>query len=135
VGPPTPATVLVDGNNVIGSRADGWWRDRAGAARRLVTRLQAFAAVPGAPTVEVVFDVLPRDGREGDDAGVHVYGPARRGRDAADDRIVALVAGRDDADAIEVVTSDRALADRVRSLGASVSGARAFLARLEAAGC
>ena len=25
--------VIVDGNNVIGSRPDGWWRDRAGATR------------------------------------------------------------------------------------------------------
>jgi len=31
--------VVVDGNNVMGSRPDGWWRDRAGAARRLVGHL------------------------------------------------------------------------------------------------
>ena len=24
------STVLVDGNNVMGSRPDGWWRNRAG---------------------------------------------------------------------------------------------------------
>ena len=30
------STVLVvDGANVVGSRPDGWWKDRAGAARRL----------------------------------------------------------------------------------------------------
>ncbi len=28
--------VFVDGNNVMGSRPDGWWRDRADAARRVV---------------------------------------------------------------------------------------------------
>jgi hypothetical protein len=28
--------IVVDGNNVMGSRPDGWWKDRAGAARRLV---------------------------------------------------------------------------------------------------
>ena len=34
------ATVLiVDGANVVGSRPDGWWRDRAGAAARLHGRL------------------------------------------------------------------------------------------------
>jgi hypothetical protein len=32
-------TVVVDGNNVIGSVADGWWRDRPKAARRLLARL------------------------------------------------------------------------------------------------
>jgi 8-oxo-dGTP diphosphatase len=31
----SPLTVIVDGANVVGSRPDGWWRDRAGAARRL----------------------------------------------------------------------------------------------------
>ena len=30
-----PVTIIVDGANVIGSRPDGWWRDRAGAAARL----------------------------------------------------------------------------------------------------
>ena len=33
--------VFVDGNNVMGSRPDGWWRDRAGAAR-----LSAFQIAP-----------------------------------------------------------------------------------------
>jgi 8-oxo-dGTP diphosphatase len=28
-------TIIVDGANVVGSRPDGWWRDRAGAASRL----------------------------------------------------------------------------------------------------
>ncbi|WP_324273440.1 hypothetical protein [Blastococcus brunescens] len=36
--------LLVDTANVVGSRPDGWWRDRAGAATRLLARL---AAVPG----------------------------------------------------------------------------------------
>ena len=32
-------TLVVDGANVVGSRPDGWWTDRAGAARRLHERL------------------------------------------------------------------------------------------------
>ena len=32
--------LIVDGANVVGSRPNGWWRDRAGAAERLH---QAFA--------------------------------------------------------------------------------------------
>jgi len=33
--------VIVDGANVVGSRPDGWWRDRAGAARKLAGKLSA----------------------------------------------------------------------------------------------
>src|SRR5512142_1865961 len=41
----SPGVVLVvDVANVMGSRPDGWWRDRAGAAARLLARL---AALPG----------------------------------------------------------------------------------------
>ncbi len=38
-----PVTVIVDGANVMGARADGWWRDRAGAAARLYGELAALA--------------------------------------------------------------------------------------------
>ena len=31
--------VFVDANNVMGSRPNGWWRDRAEAARRLVAEI------------------------------------------------------------------------------------------------
>ncbi len=47
--------MIVDGANVMGSRADGWWRDRAGAMARLHGELAALAArgirgpVPGDP--------------------------------------------------------------------------------------
>ena len=34
-----PQVIVVDAANVIGSRPDGWWRDRPGAARRLLTKL------------------------------------------------------------------------------------------------
>ena len=126
-------TVIVDGNNVIGTRPDGWWRDRAGAAGALLTRLQRLAAL-GEPSVEVVFDVAPAGVGEGLHERVRVHSPRRHGRDAADDRIVALLADRD-AREVEVVTSDRALAARVRARGAAVTGARTFLERLDASGC
>jgi len=35
---------VVDVANVMGSRPDGWWRDRAGAAVRLYSELAALAA-------------------------------------------------------------------------------------------
>src|SRR5882757_3455600 len=34
-----PRVIVVDAANVVGSRPDGWWRDRPGAARRLLTKL------------------------------------------------------------------------------------------------
>jgi predicted RNA-binding protein with PIN domain len=126
-------TTLVDGNNVIGSVPDGWWRDRPGAVRRLVARLQRFVAEDGR-ALHVVFDVGQPDLPEGDHDGVFVHYATRKGRDAADDRILELLdAGF--ADEVEVVTSDRGLADGSRLRGASVTGAGSFLERLEQAGC
>ncbi|MGD0241688.1 MAG: hypothetical protein ABSB59_15365 [Streptosporangiaceae bacterium] len=37
-------TIVVDVANVMGSRPDGWWRDRAGAAVRLHTQITRLAA-------------------------------------------------------------------------------------------
>ena len=37
-------SLIVDGANVMGSRADGWWRDRPGAMARLHGELAALAA-------------------------------------------------------------------------------------------
>src|SRR5438067_6042560 len=43
-------TILVDVANVLGSRPDGWWRDRAGATARLLDRLSQLAgAEPTGP--------------------------------------------------------------------------------------
>jgi len=39
-----PVVLVVDVANVMGSRPDGWWRDRAAAATRIV---QGLAALPG----------------------------------------------------------------------------------------
>jgi predicted RNA-binding protein with PIN domain len=116
-----PARLIVDGNNVIGSRPDGWWRDRTGAARRLVEQIGAWAD----EDVLVVFD-----GRAPDDfpapARVEVRFAERGGRDAADDVIAALVAADAAPETLRVVTSDAELARRVREHGAGVTGARGF---------
>jgi hypothetical protein len=57
----------------------------------------------------------------------------RSGRDAADDDVAALVARHPEPASLRVVTSDGALADRVRSFGGEVVGAGAFLRRLDEA--
>lgn len=121
---------LVDGSNVVGARPDGWWRDRPAAARRLIARLVALAAQ--GDEVTVVFDGRPAepDGEGTRDRFTVLWAP-RPGPDAADDRIVELVTadpGRADR---KVVTSDRALAARVRALGAPVMGAGALLRVLD----
>jgi len=122
--------LIVDGNNVIGSRPDGWWRDRPGAARRLVAALQRLAAATG-DRVAVVLDGRPlADIPEGVHAGVLVAYATRAGRDAADDRIVAEVARDHDPASLTVITSDRQLAERVRAHGARVEGSGSLLDRL-----
>jgi predicted RNA-binding protein with PIN domain len=120
---------VVDGMNVIGSRPDGWWRDRPAAMRALVERLAAFARATGEP-VTVFFDGRPTD--TGDPGTVAVRFASRRGRNAADDEIAAFVAEAGEPGAVRVVTSDGELAQRVRSSGAEVAGAGEFRRRLDA---
>src|SRR2546429_9285941 len=125
---------VVDGMNVIGARPDGWWRDRDAAARRLLVRLQ-HAVERSDDEISVVLAGRPLpDVPEGVHRGVTVHYARRAGRDAADDRIVELVATEKDVRELRVVTSDRALADRVSEIGATTEGARAFLRRLERLG-
>ncbi len=119
---------VVDASNVIGSRPDGWWRDRDGATRRLVADLARFAAETGEP-VTVVLDAGPPDLADAD--GIDVVFARRRGRDAADDEIVALLEAAPDPSAHRVVTSDADLAARVRALGAEVQGAGGFRRSLD----
>ena len=121
---------LVDGMNVIGSRPDGWWRDRDGAGRRLAGELAGYARATGEP-VAVVFDGRPVDLDPAVAEAVDASW-AGRGRDAADGRIAALVEADPDPASVRVVTSDRALAARVRAAGAQVVGVGAFRRRLDA---
>jgi predicted RNA-binding protein with PIN domain len=119
---------LVDASNVIGSKPDGWWRDREGAARRLIEALRRFAEEEG-EDVTVVLDAGPPEwaGREGP---LEVAIAPRRGRDAADDEIARLLDADPDAASVQVVTSDVKLAARARERGAEVVGAGAFRRRL-----
>ena len=117
--------------NVIGSRPDGWWRDRAGAARRLASRLADLAAMSGEQfTVAFEGGEFP-DLPPGAGGGARVLYARRHGPNAADDRIVEEVAADRDPSSLTVVTSDRDLARRVGELGAPVAGPGALLARLD----
>jgi predicted RNA-binding protein with PIN domain len=121
------AILVVDGNNVIGAVADGWWRDRPGAVRRLLGRMQCL----GEPAI-LALDVPQPDLPEGEHGAITVRYATRRGRDAADDLIREIAAYLPNA---TFVTSDRALRHDVEAAGSVVIGARAYLARLDAAGC
>jgi hypothetical protein len=121
----TRPLVIVDAANVMGSRPDGWWRDRAGAAQRLIADVAA-SAPPGRETV-IVLEGAARAGADpGHVSGVevaHAPGPG-------DDEIVRLVAGALEADPerpVTVVTADRGLRERVTALGAAVAGPRSVL--------
>ena len=120
---------IVDGMNVIGSRPTGWWRDRPGAMRELVEELDGVRRARAGDDVTVVFDGQPFE-LEGDGASTCVFA-SRRGPNAADDDIAALVECDDDPGELSVVTSDADLARRVRDAGATVVGAGEFRRRLD----
>ena len=124
--------VVVDGNNVIGTVPDGWWRDRRAAAGRLLARLQCLHARTGNELV-LVLDIIDPELPEGEHSGVAVRYTTRRGPNAADDRIRELAAELGGSQ-LEVVTSDRALSADVRPQARVVS-AGTFLTRLDEAGC
>jgi 8-oxo-dGTP diphosphatase len=134
--------VVVDVANVMGARADGWWRDRAGAARRLCLEVKALAGRPDGSASEVAAWVLVLEGQArqavallADELDELDEGLDERDADepalvrlvsapgSGDDAIVSVVA-----DAVArgepclVVTADRELRRRCEELGASVVG-------------
>ena len=108
---------IVDGMNVIGSRPDGWWRDRPRAMKTLVERLEHWASHQG-EDVTVVFERPLSPPIES--SVITVAHAPRAAADSADDEIVRIVSAADDPQHFRVATSDRALSQRVRAAGASV---------------
>lgn len=121
--------LLVDAANVVGSRADGWWRDRLGAARRLRDALDALArsgiaapTMPGPrledavrvtwyPRVCLVVEGVTRPLAEEPGAPcVRTVAAPRSG----DDAVVEVVREHadDDSSRTVVVTADRELRER-----------------------
>lgn len=126
-------SLVVDAANVVGSRPDGWWRDRRGATARLRDHLAALARdgleLPdvGPPAARVRPSiVLVTEGRARGLAsveGVEVVDAPGEG----DDAIVAVVGslvGTEPAPRVVVATADRELQARVRALGAIVISPR-----------
>ncbi|MEU1407131.1 NTP pyrophosphohydrolase [Streptomyces sp. NPDC005728] len=120
--PDGPLLVIVDGANVVGSRPDGWWRDRRGAAERLRDRL-ATGGLPGRDGAVAIVLVVEGAARGVESVpGVRVESAPGSG----DDRIVELVAENSGLPRL-VVTADRELRRRVTDLGAEVAGPRTDL--------
>ena len=122
--------VFVDGNNVMGSRPDGWWRDRAGAARRLVAEIIPLALDHGGVWT-IVFDGTEPPAMPPSPEYLAVIHTGHRRRDGADNRIVELVQEHPDQAAL-VYTSDAKLRTRVKALGTQVMEPRTLLRQLAA---
>jgi len=122
--------VVVDAANVVGSVPDGWWKDRAGAAQRLLARIGAMtdAGVPAAAlglSEDVWYPwwtaVLEGRARHAEAvSGVSVVRAAGEGDDAIAAEASRLVG---EGFAVTAVTSDRALAQRTTDAGATARGA------------
>lgn len=150
--------LVVDGANVVGSRPDGWWRDRAGAAERLHGHLATALPVgvpagvlglPGDrwwPDVVLVLEGQARRSAVGavEDGGADGAGASpstsprlrvTRAPGSGDTEVVGRVRdlrGPGGYSDVVVATADRELAARVRSLGAVVVGPRTLLSAIGA---
>lgn len=106
-------TLVVDAANVVGSRPDGWWKDRAGAARRLHEQL-LVADLPYDEVVLVLEGQAKAGVRAGRDGHVRTVHAARDGDATIVEQARAAVA----IDRTVVVTADRMLQARIGGVGA-----------------
>jgi hypothetical protein len=142
-------TIVVDVANVMGSRPDGWWRDRAGAAARLHAELVRLAAsgrgVPPGETIPPDFvmvlegaakaavgrlSVSPADAPADAPAGETTPGEARPGEAQPGEVRVVQAPGSGDDTIVAVVrelpghrvvvTADRELRERCVAAGATI---------------
>jgi hypothetical protein len=136
---PRRLVLLVDVANVMGSRPDGWWHDRLGAAARLRDQIADTArdglpaevlGLPGErwwPDVHLVVEGRARDLRPA--PGVEVHAAPRDGDQLLTELAAAQVAERP-GDHVVAVTADRELRGRVENAGATVVGPGAVLGAL-----
>lgn len=104
---------LIDGNNVYGSRPDGWWNDRGAASGRFAQRVAEWCRTH-TDDVTIVFDApVPESTLLLAGGNLSIVEAPRRGRNAADDHIVKLIDDLDGALAVTVVTSDTGLRERL----------------------
>lgn len=108
--------LIVDAANVVGSRPDGWWRDRHGAAVRLRDALEPLA---DDREVILVVEGRARDVPSSDRITV-VAAPG-----SGDNEIVRQARARTERGRrVTVATADRELRQRLAEIGAEVVGPR-----------
>jgi 8-oxo-dGTP diphosphatase len=131
-----PVTIIVDVANVMGSRPDGWWRDRAGAAVRLHAELVRLAESGRAALPD---EIGPQDENGPDEndlpefvmvlEGAAKAGASRMSSGASQVRVVQAPGSGDDAIVAVVrelpgrrvvVTADRELRERCVAAGATI---------------
>jgi hypothetical protein len=110
--------LVVDVANVMGARPDGWWRDRAGAAARLLGEIDAaLEAGRLARPVTVVLEGVARAAMPPGGSELRVVAAPGSGDDAIVAEVTRLL---NEEKRVTVVTADRDLQTRVRRLGAGV---------------
>jgi predicted RNA-binding protein with PIN domain len=114
---------IVDAMNVVGSRPDGWWKDRRGALVTLVGGLEGWAGATGNDVTVVLEQPMSPPLQS---AVIDVTHAPRAAANSADDEIVRLVRAASTPQDITVVTSDVALASRVQQAGATTLSAGRF---------
>lgn len=118
--------LIIDAANVVGSRPDGWWKDRAGAARRLAARLNA-ADLDGDRVILVLEGAAKAGMPVSSDGRIEIVHAPKEG----DDEIVAQAEHAvDDGARVTVVTADRGLIGRLHAVGAQTSSPGALLRSL-----
>jgi hypothetical protein len=130
--------LLLDAANVVGARPDGWWRDRADATTRLLSRLVALPGREltgpdgGVVSIDAVVAVVEGGAREvPEPEGVRVERASGSGDDALAAYATRLTA---EGTPLLVVTADRGLRDRLPS-GTPVAGPGWVLRVLDEIGC
>ncbi len=119
--------LLIDAANVIGSRPDGWWRDRPGAARTFVDRVRA-AVGTGRLTGPVVV-VLEGAARGGVGVGTADDVTVVHAAGSGDDTLLAVTG--EASGQVTLVSADRALCRQAQDLGAEVARPGWLIDRLD----
>lgn len=131
--PPRAVVLVVDIANVMGSRPDGWWRDRAGAATRLLDLLVPLdgseVSLPdGWGTVRLVEIYAVLEGAAKRAPGPAVVTVRRAAADGDSEIIETAIRLVESGRTPVVVTADRGL--RRRLPGAALSAGPGWLNQL-----
>lgn len=112
-----PVTVVLDVANVMGSRPDGWWRDRAGAATNLLERMPPCVGravdLPDGSAAEIARVVAVVEGRATDATAPRGIDLIRAPADGDTTIVEVAAAAADAGERVVVVTADRGLRARL----------------------